>query len=116
MPGLKQRAKTVVELVENARFYIERLPFDEKAQKFLNSEFMDMVAPVIARLKALPDFTENATEGVVRETAEALGQKLGNLAQPLRVLLTGSTISPSIFEIMEVLGREETLRRLESSS
>ncbi len=116
MPGLKQRAKTVVELVENARFYIERLPFDEKAQKFLNPEFMDMVAPVIARLKALPDFTENATEGVVRETAEALGQKLGNLAQPLRVLLTGSAISPSIFEIMEVLGREETLRRLESSS
>jgi glutamyl-tRNA synthetase len=52
----------------------------------------------------------------VRETAEALGQKLGNLAQPLRVLLTGSTISPSIFEIMEVLGREETVRRLESTS
>jgi glutamyl-tRNA synthetase len=116
MPGLKQRAKTIVELVENARFYIERLPFDEKAEKFLSPEFMDMVAPVIASLKALPDFTEKTTEGVVRETAEALGQKLGNLAQPLRVLLTGSTISPSIFEIMEVLGREETVRRLESTS
>lgn len=113
MPGLKQRAKTIVELVENARFYIERLPFDEKAEKFLSLEFMDMVKPVIAGLKALPDFTEKTTEGVVRETAEALGQKLGNLAQPLRVLLTGSTISPSIFEIMEVLGREETVRRLE---
>lgn len=116
MPGLKQRAKTIVELVENARFYIERLPFDEKAEKFLSPEFMEMVASVIARLKALPDFTENSTEGVVRETAEALGQKLGNLAQPLRVLLTGNTISPSIFEIMEVLGREETLRRLENPS
>lgn len=116
MPGLKQRAKTIVELVENARFYIERLPFDEKAEKFLSLEFMNMVTPVIAGLKALPDFTEKTTEGVVRETAEALGQKLGNLAQPLRVLLTGSTISPSIFEIMEVLGREETVRRLESSS
>ncbi len=116
MPGLKQRAKTIVELVENARFYIERLPFDEKAEKFLSPEFMEMVASVIARLKALPDFTENSTEGVVRETAEALGQKLGNLAQPLRVLLTGNTISPSIFEIMEVLGREETLRRLENAS
>lgn len=116
MPGLKQRAKTIVELVENARFYIERLPFDEKAEKFLSLEFMDMVKPVIAGLKALADFTEKTTEGVVRETAEALGQKLGNLAQPLRVLLTGSTISPSIFEIMEVLGREETVRRLESSS
>jgi glutamyl-tRNA synthetase len=116
MPGLKQRAKTIVELVENARFYIERPPFDERAEKFLNPEFMDMVAAVIARLKDLPEFTENSTEGVVRETAEALGQKLGNLAQPLRVLLTGSTISPSIFEVMEVLGREETLKRLESSS
>lgn len=116
MPGLKQRAKTIVELVENARFYIERLPFDERAEKFLSPEFLDMVASVIARLKDLPDFTEKATEGVVREVAEALGQKLGNLAQPLRVLLTGSTISPSIFEIMEVLGREETLRRLESST
>lgn len=116
MPGLKQRAKTIVELVENARFYIERLPFDEKAEKFLSLEFMDMVKPVIAGLKALADFTEKTTEGVVRETAEALGQKLGNLAQPLRVLLTGSTISPSIFEIMEVLGREETVKRLESSS
>ena len=116
MPGLKQRAKTIVELVENARFYIERLPFDEKAEKFLSLEFMDMVKPVIAGLKALADFTEKTTEGVVRETAEALGQKLGNLAQPLRVLLTGSTISPSIFEMMEGLGREETVRRLESSS
>ena len=115
MPGLKQRAKTIVELVENARFYIERLAFDEKAEKFLSPEFMDMVIPVITSLKALPDFTEKTTEGVVRETAEILGQKLGNLAQPLRVLLTGSTISPSIFEIMEVLGREETVRRLEST-
>lgn len=113
MPGLKQRAKTVVELIENARFYIERLPFDEKAEKFLSLEFLDMVAPVIARLKTLPDFAEKSTEGVVREIADTLGQKLGNLAQPLRVLLTGSTISPSIFEIMEVLGREETLRRLQ---
>lgn len=114
MPGLKQRAKTVVELIENARFYIERLPYDEKAEKFLAPEFMSMVVPVIERLKTLSDFSESATEGVVRDVAETLEQKLGNLAQPLRVLLSGSTISPSIFEIMEVLGREETLRRLEN--
>ncbi|MCE3230575.1 MAG: glutamyl-tRNA synthetase [Alphaproteobacteria bacterium] len=113
MPGLKARAKTVVELAGTARFYIERPPFDEKAEKFLEPEFLPMVEAVIARLKILPDFTESATEGVVREAAEALGQKLGNLAQPLRVLLTGSTVSPSIFEIMHVLGREETLKRLE---
>ncbi len=113
MPGLKTRAKTVVELVENAHFYIERLPFDEKAEKFLTPDFLAMVEQVIVRLKALPDFTEAATEGAVRETADVLDQKLGSLAQPLRVLLTGRTISPSIFEVMEVLGREETLKRLE---
>jgi glutamyl-tRNA synthetase len=113
MPGLKARAKTVVELVENARFYIERLPFDEKAETFLSPEFLGIVQPVIDRLKTLSDFTEKEAEGVVREIAETTGQKLGNLAQPLRVLLTGSTISPSIFEVMEVLGREETLKRLE---
>jgi glutamyl-tRNA synthetase len=113
MPGLKTRAKTLVELVENAHFYIERLPFDEKAEKFLTPDFLPMVEQVIVRLKALPDFTEAATEGVVRETADALEQKVGSLAQPLRVLLTGRTISPSIFEVMEVLGREETLKRLE---
>lgn len=113
MHGLKQRAKTVVELVENARFYIERQPFDEKAEKFLSPDSIAMVVPVIERLKTVTDFTEQSTEAVVREVAEATGQKLGNLAQPLRVLLTGSTISPSIFEVMEVLGKEETLRRVE---
>lgn len=113
MAGLKTRAKTLVELVENARFYVERLPFDEKAEKFLSRDSLALVEPVITNLKRLPEFTESATEGVVREAAEALGQKLGNLAQPLRVLLTGSAISPSIFEIMEVLGQKETVKRLE---
>lgn len=114
MPGLKERAKTVVELVENSRFYIERLPFDEKAEKFLSPEYRSMIEPVIAKLNNLADFSEKSIEAVVREIAEASGQKLGNLAQPLRVLLTGTTVSPSIFEIMEVLGREETIERLES--
>lgn len=116
MPGLKQRAKTIVELIENARFYIERLPFDEKAATFLSPEFLGMVEPVIARLKTISDFSEKSTEAVAREIAETSGQKLGNLAQPLRVLLTGSTISPSIFEVMEVLGKDETLKRLEKMS
>lgn len=116
MPGLKTRAKTVVELIENARFYIERQPFDEKAEKFLSPDALKTIEPVITKLKAASEFTEASTEGVVREVADASGQKLGNLAQPLRVLLTGSTISPSIFEIMEVLGKEETIKRLEHAS
>jgi glutamyl-tRNA synthetase len=112
MSGLKQRAKTIVELVESARFYIERPPFDEKAEKFLGPEFLAIVSEVATRLEGLAEFTAPATEAAVRTAAEVSGQKLGNVAQPLRVLLTGRTVSPSIFEIMEVLGRQETLRRL----
>jgi glutamyl-tRNA synthetase len=115
MSGLKQRAKTVVELVENARFYIERPPFDEKAEKFLTPELLTIVSEVATHLKGLSEFTAATTEAAVRTVAEVSGQKLGNVAQPLRVLLTGSTISPSIFEIMEVLEQEETLRRLGDS-
>jgi glutamyl-tRNA synthetase len=115
MAGLKSRAKTIVELIENAKFYIERPPFDEKAEKLLTTDAISMIAPVISELKTLAEFTEQTTEEVVRKTAESTGQKLGNLAQPLRVLLTGSTVSPSIFEIMEVLGRDETIKRLEKT-
>jgi len=115
MVGLKQRAKTIVELVENARFYIKRPLFDEKAQKFLGNGYLELVAKAIPHLQALPEFTAVTTENAVRKSAEALGQKLGDLAQPLRVLLTGSTVSPSIFEVMEILGKEETLRRVRST-
>lgn len=112
MPGLKQRAKTLLELIENANFYIERPSFDEKGEKVLTPDLLNQISLIAEKLKDIPHFTEVETEKIVREMAESLGQKVGSLAQPLRVLLTGSTVSPSIFEIMAVLGREETLKRL----
>ena len=114
MPGLKQRAKTLVELGENAIFYIERPAFDEKSARLLTPESLKLVAKVSDALRTIPEFTAEAIETTVRGIAETSAQKLGDLAQPLRILLTGRTVSPSIFEIMEILGRDETLRRLQN--
>jgi glutamyl-tRNA synthetase len=114
MSGLKQRAKTIVELVENARFYIERPPFEEKSLSFLTADALILVKDMIHQLEIVSEFTAPIIEKIVREAAETSNQKLGIVAQPLRILLTGSTISPSIFDVMEVLGREETIRRLKA--
>ncbi|HMK67794.1 MAG TPA: glutamate--tRNA ligase family protein, partial [Stellaceae bacterium] len=113
MPGLKPRAKTVVELVENARFYVERrpIPIDDKAKAVLTTEGRRMLRELTEKLAGVP-FTAAELEAAVRAVAEATGAKLGLFAQPLRAALAGSTTSPPIFEVMEVLGREETLGRL----
>ena len=114
MNGLKQRAKTLIELAESAVFYCVLPPLDDKAIKFTTSEAKSLIQAVINRIEATTDFTETTLESLVRQVAEQTNQKLGNIAQPLRVALTGSTISPSIFEIMDVLEKEETLNRLKS--
>jgi len=113
MTGLKQRAKTLIELVDNARFYCERPLFTEEAKKMMTPDRLIPVSKVIERLQTLPDFDEESTQAAVREVAAECGLKLGDLAQPLRIFLTGSTVSPSIFEIMEVLGPTETIKRLQ---
>ncbi|MEO3431698.1 glutamate--tRNA ligase [Inquilinus sp. CAU 1745] len=114
MIGLKPRAKTLKELAENAAFYARRRPLamDEKAGKLLTPDGIEILAKVAAGFEALPDWTEEALEGVVRDLAEAEGLKLGKIAQPLRAALTGSGVSPGIFEVARVLGREESLERL----
>ncbi|WP_010299647.1 glutamate--tRNA ligase [Candidatus Odyssella thessalonicensis] len=114
MNGLKQRAKTVLELADNSLIYIRVAEADEKAQKFISEPNQRLVEAVIQDMKTLASFTEQDLDAKVRETAERLGEKLGNIAQPLRVALTGSTVSPSVFEVMAVLGKEETIKRLES--
>jgi len=113
MPGLKPRAKTVVELAENARFYVERrpIPIDPKAKAMLTSEARRVLGELMPKLASMP-FQAVAIETAVRAVAETAGAKLGTYAQPLRAALAGSTTSPPIFEVMEVLGREETLGRL----
>lgn len=114
MSGLKARAKTLNELLDGAGFLFAArpLPMEPKAEQILAQGGRDRLAALYPRLAALGEWTAAATEGVVRETAEALSVKLGDLAQPLRAALTGRTTSPGIFEVMEILGREESLGRL----
>lgn len=110
--GLKQRAKTLLELADNALIYVQVANPDEKAQKFINDTTKGLVKEVLQDLETTETFTEENLDIKIRETAERLGEKLGNIAQPLRVALTGSTVSPSVFEVMAVLGKEETRKRL----
>lgn len=116
MPGLKQRAKTLVDLAESALFYVRPLPLpiDEKAQKFCTDEHRATVQKALEALQNLTAWDHDSLEQAMRDLSESADIKLGKIAQPLRVALTGSTISPSIFEIMEVLGRDGSLERITS--
>ena len=114
MPGLKERAKTLLEVIELSYYILADRPLepDEKASKLLNSETVSMLARLTERLRNASEWSAGATEEIAREIAEAEDLKLGKVAQPLRAALTGRTVSPSVFDVMVTLGREETLARL----
>ncbi len=115
MDGLKERAKTVVELQDNAFFYIAPRPLEmnDKARKLLSEEGLEKIAALRGILAELDEWTPEKMETVVKQLAEAQEIKLGKLAQPLRAALSGSNISPGIFDVMDVLGRDESLGRLD---
>ncbi|MEP9347389.1 glutamate--tRNA ligase [Xanthobacter sp. KR7-225] len=117
MPGLKERAKTVVELIDNAEFiFLERpIPLDEKAAALLTAEGKAHLARLLPLLEAA-DWTAAATEAAVRLYAGEAGVKLGAVAQPLRAALTGTSTSPPIFDVLMVLGRDESLARLKDQA
>jgi glutamyl-tRNA synthetase len=112
--ALKERAKTLVELIDAAAFvWAERpLKLDEKAAELLSTDARTLLGQLAKELAAVEPWSAAATEQVVRAFAERLGLKLGAVAQPLRAALTGRTTSPGIFEVLEVLGRAESLARL----
>ena len=114
MPELKPRAKTLVELAENSTFLFRARPldFDEKATQLLAGEAPRLLARAWAALNALDEWSALATEAAVRSTAESAGVKLGQVAQPLRAALTGRATSPGIFDVLVLLGREESLARI----
>ncbi len=114
MPGLKERAKTLPQIVEMARFLLEQRPFepDKAARKVLSSVSPNMLKDLTTRLQHA-SWSADELEAAVRDFAEEQSLGLGKIAQPLRVALTGRTISPSVFDMMEILGREETLARIE---
>lgn len=114
MPGLKERAKTLVELVDSAAFlFAERpLSMDEKAAGILADGGREVLAALLPRLERIENWSAASTEAEVRAYAEEAGLKLGKAAQPLRAALTGRGVSPGVFDVLEVLGREESLGRL----
>jgi glutamyl-tRNA synthetase len=117
MPSIKERAKTLVELVQGAEFLFTDGPreLDAGAEKLLPSEARAVIARMLPALDAT-DWTGPALEAAARSFADAGGIKLGQVAQPLRAALTGKTASPPLFEMMAVLGREESLVRLRAYS
>jgi glutamyl-tRNA synthetase len=114
---LNARSKTLIEMAEDSRFYFqETIAYDEKsAQKLFKPESIEPLKLLITELKALDIFTEKDLEGAFIKVMEATGLKLGKIAQPVRLALTGRTASPGIFEVIEILGRETTLNRLEAA-
>jgi glutamyl-tRNA synthetase len=114
MGGLKERAKTLIELADGMRFILADRPLrlDQKAQALLNADARSMLCALKDELAKLDAWTAASTEGAIRAFTERTGAKLGNVAQPLRAALTGRTTSPSIFDVMAVLGKNETLARL----
>jgi glutamyl-tRNA synthetase len=114
MPELKERAKTMVDLVDAASFLWASRPLtlDDKATTLLTPEARALVAEILPDLEAVEPWTAEAAEQAVRGYAERKAAKLGSVAQPLRAALTGRTTSPGIFNVLAVLGREESLARL----
>ena len=112
---LQERAKTLVELAKSLRYYIaEDIVYDEKAKaKFLNEKSMPYLRELKEGIESISDFSVHELEKVFKSIVEKHGIKLGALAQPVRVAMTGGTESPGIFEVLEVLGRNKTVKRLE---
>jgi glutamyl-tRNA synthetase len=114
MPSLKERAKTLVDLIDGAHFLLTDRPIslDDKATGLLTPEARGLLQDVVNELAGVDPWTAEATEQAVRAFAERKGAKLGSVAQPLRAALTGRTTSPGIFEVLVVLGKTESLARI----
>jgi glutamyl-tRNA synthetase len=118
MPELKERAKTLVELLDAASFVWAARPLalDDKATALLTPDARTLLGRITSALEAVDPWTAAAAEQAVRAFAEGIGAKLGAVAQPLRAALTGRTTSPGIFNVLAVLGRDESLARLRDQS
>ncbi len=114
MPGLKERAKTLVELADNAYFIVADRPLalDEKAAAILDADARAILKALLPALRSLAEWNVATTEAVVRDYAAKADLKLGKVAQPLRAALTGRSTSPGVFDVLAVLGREESLARI----
>lgn len=118
MPGLKERAKTLVELIDNANFIFADRPLviEAKAAALLTPETRALIGRIRPALAAVTPWTAQTTEAAMRAFAEQNDLKLGAVAQPLRVAMTGRTTSPGIFDVLAVLGQQECLARLDDQA
>jgi len=116
MPGLKERAKTLVELIDSAAYLYVSVPLqmEEKAEAILADGGREVLAGLIPDLEDISEWTVESTDAAVRAYSEKSGLKLGKVAQPLRCALTGRTTSPGVFDVLAVLGKEESLARLKA--
>jgi glutamyl-tRNA synthetase len=115
--SLRERVKTLVEMADLSEFYFsEEIVYDEKAVgKFLNQETLSMFNQVITSLSKESVLGKEEAHQLIQQLAEARGEPLVEIAQPIRVALTGRTVSPPIDEVMEVLGKEEVIKRLQKA-
>lgn len=118
MPALKERAKTLIELIDSAYFIFADRPLelDPKAQALLTPENRKLIGQLHSALEKVETWSGANTEAALRAFAEENSLKLGAVAQPLRAALTGRTTSPGIFEVLDVLGRQESLGRLQDQA
>lgn len=115
LPELQPRAKTVLDLIDLAQFIyaVRPVAIAPEAQAHVEGDSKAHIAALRETLATLPDWDVPSIDAVVRAYGEAAGVKLGKIAQPLRVALTGRTVSPGVFEVMVLIGRDETLGRLD---
>ena len=118
MPGLKERAKTIVELIDSASFIFADRPLtlEPKAAAVLTPETRKLIGELRSALEAVDPWAADTAEAAMRAFADAKNLKLGAIAQPLRVALTGRTTSPGIFDVLAVLGRQTCLDRLQDQA
>lgn len=114
---LKSRSKTLVDMAQRAVFYYqENIQYEEKAAlKFLTTDALYMLEKSAEEFHGLIDFTRASLENVFKTIMAQTGLKFGDIAQPLRVAITGTTVSPGIFEMLLALGREKTVKRIRSA-
>ena len=114
---LNTRSKTLIDMADGALFYFqESVLYEEKAaKKFLKPASLEALKLLIDQLESLDTFSEKALENVFKKVMDGTGLKLGKIAQPVRVALTGKTVSPGIFEIIEVLGKKQVISRLQNA-
>ncbi len=112
MNSLKDRSKTLLELTENALFYVKRVPYTEKAQNALSEEGKAIIAQTLPTLEKISPWNEENISSTIKQFCQDNDLKMGKVFQPIRAGVCGTMESPSLTEVLEIIGKEETLSRL----